>query len=153
MLSDTDDVTKAFPGRDGTGREVGKNWELPETELHQILDENVYNNSHAQYELMLDVNAIQYIRRSNQAYFSNDVDPYTSYYDETNKLKVLCKSKDNQKYCASEFLTDLQTDSALNYPLMGSCLPNGFDTSGRAQDVLDNGCYTEYNYPAVTWIR
>lgn len=155
LLGGSDSINKAFPGIDGTGREIGDNWDkLGINKIKEILRNDIYE-SLAMYEIMLDVNAIQYIRSSNKKYFEYGKDPYTSYTDENNNQKVYCKSKGTNnefKYCASEFLTELQTTSSLNYNLRGTCLPQ-MGTEARAQDVLDNGCYTTYTYPKIDWKR
>lgn len=167
LLDENASLNVAFPGTDGSGRNIGANWDLPDNEIREILRGDIYEGARneytnvqyeslAMYEIMLDVNGIQYIRRSNRDYFNQGIDPYTSYVDENNNQKVYCKSKGadgEYKYCASEFLTDLQTSSSLNYNLMGTCLPTGMDADARAQDVLDNGCYTTYTYPTIDWKR
>lgn len=156
LLGDTDPLDKAFPGIDGSGRNMGANWDkLGSAKIYEILDDDVYN-SLAMYEIMLDVNAIQYIRRNNNEYLNQDKDPYTSYTDANGAQKVYCKSKgsDGQfKYCASEFLTELNTTTSLNYNLMGTCLPSGMGTEARAQHELDDECSSSYVYPTISWER
>ncbi len=156
LLDDTDSIDKAFPGIDGNGRNQGMNWKLPESDLHDILNSNVINNSNAMYELMLDVNAIQYIREDNKKYFDMGLDPYTSYDSESGGYKIICVGgTDKNKYCASTFLDDLQNlnGNFLNYPLMGTCLPNGLSAEPRAREILANGCGYSYVYPPFTWTR
>ena len=151
LLSDGDSVNKAFPGQDGNGRDPGGNWRLEDDTLHDILDADVYNDP-AMYEIMLDVNAIQKIRKDNQTYFNSGKDPYASYYDANNNQKVYCAEEGDQKYCASEFISDLYNGSGLNYRLLGTCLPTG-NTLERAEEVLENGCETHYTYPTINWTR
>ena len=151
LLSDGDSLIKAFPGKDGTGRDKGINWQLDEELLREILDADVYNDP-AMYEIMLDVNAIQTIRKDNQTYFNAGKDPYASYYDANNAQKVYCATKGNEKYCASDFISDLYNGSGLNYRLLGTCLPTG-NTLDRAKHVLDKGCDATYTYPTINWTR
>jgi hypothetical protein len=151
LLSDGDTLDKAFPSREGDGREPGINWQLDEELLREILDADVYN-APAMYEIMLDVNAIQTIRKDNQNYFNTGKDPYASYYDANNVQKVYCATKGNEKYCASDFISDLYNGSGLNYRLLGTCLPTG-NTLDRAKHVLDKGCDATYTYPTINWTR
>ena len=151
LLSDGDSVNKAFPGKDGNGRMPGGNWSIGDMEIHNILDADVYNDP-AMYEIMLDVNAIQKIRKDNQTYFNSGKDPYASYYDANNNQKVYCAEEGDQKYCASDFISDLYNGSGLNYRLLGTCLPTG-NTLERAEEVLENGCETHYTYPTINWTR
>ena len=116
-----------------------------------ILRDDVYNDP-AMYEIMLDVNAIQKIRKDNQTYFNSGKDPYASYYDANNNQKVYCAEEGDQKYCASDFISELYNGSGLNYRLLGTCLPTG-NTLERAEEVLENGCETHYTYPAINWTR
>lgn len=174
LIDMDDDMSKAFPGQSGSGRDRGSNWvsfqdwEIDgrtEVDIRTILQDGIYD-SMAMYEIMLDVNAIQYIRRSNSEYFQAGIDPYTSYYKSDNTaLKYLCKEGTNLtgvRYCGSEFLTELNTSGALNYPLMGSCLPDGMSTEERVDFVLANGCsavdsevpeQAKYSYPTWNWVR
>lgn len=153
LLTAGDSVDKAFPGMDGNGRLPGENWKLPESDLKEILNADVYNNS-AMYEIMLDVNAIQYIREDNQKYFDAGKDPYTSYVDENNAEKVHCVngSTTKEKYCASDFISKLNTGRDLNYPLLGTCLPSP-DSVTRAEMILNGGCNYGYVYPNINWVR
>lgn len=156
LLNEKDELEKAFPGIDSSGRNIGDNWnKIGIDEIYKILDDDVYE-SLAMYEIMLDINAIRYIRKSNNEYFENGKDPYTSFVDENNHQKVYCKSKGangEYKYCASEFLTELNTSSSLNYNLMGTCLPSGMGTEERAQHELDDECSNTYVYPEINWVR
>lgn len=154
LLSDGDSIEKAFPSIDGTGREPASNWKaIGEAELRKILDADVYNNDRAMYEIMLDVNAIQKIREDNETYFDAGKDPYTSYYDANNAQKVYCVTgSGQQKYCASDFISDLHAGNGLNYKLLGTCLPTS-NTLERAEYVLENGCDTFYTYPSINWTR
>ena len=151
LLSDGDTLDKAFPSREGDGREPGINWQLSDEQLHEILDADVYNEP-AMYEIMLDVNAIQTIRKDNQTYFNEGKDPYASYYDAYNAQKVYCAEKGDEKYCASDFISNLYNGSGLNYRLLGTCLPTG-NTLKRAEHILDKGCDTHYTYPKINWER
>lgn len=153
LLTAGDSVDKAFPGMDGNGRLPGENWQMTEGELKDILNADVYNNS-AMYEIMLDVNAIQYIREDNQKYFDAGKDPYTSYVDENNAEKVHCVngSTTKEKYCASDFISKLNTGRDLNYPLLGTCLPSP-DSVTRAEMILNGGCNYGYVYPNINWVR
>lgn len=161
LLDKDTDISVAFPGINGGGRTMGENWaNLDINEIYDVLDSSVYNGKNhdnlAMYEIMLDINAIRYIRKNNNEYWENGKDPYTSFVDEYNHQKVYCKSKgsnNEDKYCASEFLTELNTSSALNYNLMGTCLPSGMGTEERAQHVLDNDCTNTYIYPKISWVR
>ena len=145
-------LQKAFPGRDGQGRDPGYNWRLlTDDEIKDVLDDNVYNES-PMFEIMLDVNAIQYIRKDNNSY-RGTTNLYSSFYDESNVLKVHCATNGNQKYCASDFLTELHTTSDLNYPLDGTCFV-GSNAIDRAQQILSNGgaCNGTYSY-RYDWLR
>ena len=151
LLSDGDTLDKAFPSREGDGREPGINWKVTDEDIVHILRDDVYNEP-AMYEIMLDVNAIQKIRKDNQTYFDGGKDPYASYYDAYNAQKVYCAEKGDEKYCASDFISDLYNGSELNYRLLGTCLPTG-NTLERAEYILENGCDTHYTYPKVNWER
>lgn len=156
LLNEKDELEKAFPGIDSSGRNIGDNWnKIGIDEIYKILDDDVYE-SLAMYEIMLDINAIRYIRKNNNQYYEYNRDPYTSYVDAFGHQKVYCKSKGNNgedKYCASEFLTELNTSSSLNYNLMGTCLPSGMGTEERAQHELDDECSNTYVYPKISWVR
>ena len=153
LLSDGDTLDKAFPGKDGYGRNPGSNWIGMEEDIMYILRDDVYDEP-AMYEIMLDVNAIQTIREDNQTYFNSGKDPYASYYDANNAQKVYCATSadGNEKYCASDFISDLYNGSGLNYRLLGTCLPTG-NTLERAKYILENGCDTHYTYPTINWKR
>ena len=153
LLSDGDTIDKAFPGMDGNGRLPGSNWNIGTTELLTILDADVYNTDQAMYEIMLDVNAIQQIRQDNEKYFDVGKDPYTSYIDYDGRQKVFCATgTDQQKYCASDFISRLYVGTGLNYRLLGTCLPTS-NTEERAERILNNGCDGYYNYPNINWAR
>lgn len=161
LLEDSDSINKSFPGRDGNGRRLGKNWQLTEEELHRILDARVIQTDQAMYEIMLDINAIQFIRKDNSKYFngsSTGANPYTSYIDYNGQQKIICVGDSGErKYCASTFLDTLQNlnGGALNdeYILRGTCLPQGLTAEARANEILANGCGNSYTYPTINWAR
>lgn len=153
LLSDGDSLDKAFPSIDGTGRIPGGNWNIGTNEIKNILDADVYETDQAMYEIMLDVNAIQKIRQDNETYFDAKKDPYTSYIDANGNQKVYCVTGDNQqKYCASTFISKLHEGTGLNYRLLGTCLPTS-NTLERAEYILDKGCDTYYSYSSINWTR
>lgn len=153
LLSDGDTIDKAFPGIDGDGRLPGGNWNIGTDELMDILDADVYNTDQAMYEIMLDVNAIQKIRKDNETYFDAGKDPYTSYVDANGGQKVFCVTGDGQqKYCASNFISELNNGTGLNYKLLGTCLPMS-NTLERAEYILEKGCDVYYDYPEINWAR
>lgn len=159
LLSEGDSIDKAFPGIDGTGREPHANWMLGDNKIKEILsaDKEAFTKDNAaMYEIMLDVNAIQKIRKDNQSYFEAGIDPYTSYVDSSNTQKVYCATSDeiesNQKYCASTYISKLNNAGYLNYPLLGTCMTTN-NTLERAEHVLQYGCDGTYTYPDISWIR
>ncbi len=160
LLEDTDSINKSFPGLDGQGRTIGKNWQLSEEELHRILDARAIQSDQAMYEIMLDINAIQFIRRDNARYFNgaSGANPYTSYVDYNGQQKIICVGdSSSRKYCASTFLDTLQNlnGGALtdDYILRGTCLPQGLTAEARANEILANGCGNSYTYPTINWAR
>ena len=164
-LLHTSDITPAFPGRDGLGRQPRSNWMEVYDEIPEILSWSKRNTDRAMYEIMLDVNTIQSIRDNNTIYFDKGVDPYASFCVDSNDpncvhKKIICHGEvGDHKYCASEFLTALANQSlpgktrtnTLNYPLMGTCITGMGTTQNRAQvGRLCNGTYT---YPTIDWGR
>ncbi len=150
LLNASDDISKAFPGQDGTGRRIGSNWLLDEDVIKDILRSDIYTQDRngqsnlAMYEIFLDVGTIQAIRKDNKNFVGSG-DAYTSFEN------VKCAGDGNTKYCASDFVSDLAS-GRYGQTLYGTCIPTT-DTQGRADDVLTNGCNGSYTFPAFSWVR
>lgn len=148
LLNPGDDISKAFPGQDGSGiRRKGSNWQDVEGIIPDILRADVYQQDRngqpnlAMYEIFLDVRTITEIRKENKtlgdkAYGSFD--------------NVECYGDGDKKYCASEFLSKLHNGGYGNQ-LEGTCLTTS-DTAGRAQDVYSSGCNGSYSFN-FSWER
>lgn len=111
LVDSEDDLSKAFPGRAGDGRNRGRNWnDLSKSFVAQILSSAVYNQEKPQYEIKLNVATIKKIRENNN---SMD-DPYT------NMSEYVCNKTNSPEYgyCASEFLSYLKLGGKLN----GTCM-------------------------------
>ena len=77
LVSSEEDLTMAFPGRSGKGRQRGKNWaELDDEEVVDILNNNIYNNTPI-YEINLNSSLIQNIRLANKNMRAKGNDPYS----------------------------------------------------------------------------
>lgn len=77
LISSKDDLSKVFPGRSGSGREMGANWDkFSDESIADLLGDNVYNQE-PMYEITLDSPTIQTIREWNNNARAKDIDPYT----------------------------------------------------------------------------
>ncbi len=150
LLNTGDDINKAFPGQDGTGRRIGYNWNLEESVVTDILRSDIYQQDRngrpnlAMYEIFLDVKKIQEIRQDSKN-FAGSGDPYTSFEN------IKCAG-DNQKYCASDFISELASTGPDATRLYGTCITD-IDTQTRANNVLANGCNGTYTFPTINWVR
>lgn len=140
LLQEDDSIAKAFPGREGNGRTMGYNWILGEDEIKNILRTDVYDDK-AMYEIFLDVALIRRIREDNKTVVNGDA--YTAFAKEDN---VICTTG-NDKYCATQFISDLAIDGYL----VGTCLGE-LDTQTRANNhgVCDNKSYDPLD---IDWVR
>ena len=130
-------LKEIFPGRAGTTRTRGKNWQvnnLKDSSGGIILNEDdvinriaflldyddIYNDSHLMYKIVLSTNSISQIRKYNKDTKSHTYsggtkrDPYTGIYtgslDSVGYTSYKCKhnsTDDNYIYCASDFLTQM----------------------------------------------
>lgn len=150
LLNTGDDINKAFPGQDGSGRRIGSNWSDVLPEIPNILRSDVYQKDRngrpnlAMYEIFLDVKKIQEIRQDSK-HFAGSGDPYTSFEN------IKCAG-DNQKYCASDFISELASTGPDATRLYGTCITD-IDTQTRANNVLANGCNGTYTFPTINWVR
>lgn len=150
LLNAGDDINKAFPGQDGSGRRMGSNWSEVAGEISDILRADVYQQDRngrpnlAMYEIFLDVRKIQEIRQDSKN-FAGSGDPYTSFEN------IKCAG-DNQKYCASDFISELASTGPDATRLYGTCITD-IDTQTRANNVLANGCNGTYTFPTINWVR
>ena len=106
------DTTRIFPSVDGDGRNPGSNW------MEFISDRNTtYKNittyskiydASPMYSIELTPTNIGKIRKSNTSYREDGKDPYTSYKDTNDKLKIICDDHDDKtKSCISTYVTEL----------------------------------------------
>lgn len=152
------ELNKAFPGRSGNGREIGRNWYIwlngnpndktDKTNLYDILNNNVYDKKPL-YKITLNSSTISKIRKYNKKARNSKnssiyIDPYTFMGDikatESNGYAgYKCVKADGKKYayCASNFLTQLKNDSSINYS--GECVINA-DTNKRATNFSKKIC-------------
>lgn len=150
LLNTGDDVEKAFPGQTGMGRPIGSNWSEVSDKIPDILRADVYQQDRngrpnlAMYEIFLDVKKIQEIRQDSK-HFAGSGDPYTSFEN------IKCAG-DNQKYCASDFISELASTGPDATRLYGTCITD-IDTQTRANNVLANGCNGTYTFPTINWVR
>lgn len=145
LLNDDDPIFKAFPGRDGSGRLMGSNWQLDDTQLKDTLRSDIYDDK-AMYEIFLEVALIQKIRDDNGDVTSGDA--YSAFAKDDN---VICVGG-NDKYCATEFISKLARGQFIsgNY-MVGTCLGET-DTQRRADahGACNNASYTPLD---VDWVR
>ena len=121
-----EEINKAFPGKAGNGRERGKNWNISEEELKEILDNNVYDKEPI-YSIRLTSSTIQKIRRWNSNARREEIEPYLNIdttiepSDNTGFTGYKCSKGDKSKYpyCASEFLSELINDNSIEFN--GTC--------------------------------
>ncbi len=150
LLNTGDDINKAFPGQDGSGRTIGSNWSEVLPDIPDILRADIYQQDRngqpnlAMYEIFLDVKKIQEIRQDSKN-FAGSGDPYTSFEN------IKCAG-DNQKYCASDFISELASTGPDATRLYGTCITD-IDTQTRANNVLANGCNGTYTFPTINWVR
>lgn len=91
LINDEEEISKAFPGMSGNGREKGANWaKLTNDQIVQILNTSIYNKKEDEhmYHITLNVATIQKIRQWNKNAREHGIDPYTdmtSLTDEQNK--------------------------------------------------------------------
>ncbi len=67
LISNETEIDKAFPGRSGSGRNIGLNWNLDKDNkiISKVLDEKVYDEK-PKYEIKLTSALIQKIRKNNK---------------------------------------------------------------------------------------
>lgn len=91
LINDEEEISKAFPGMSGNGREKGANWaKLTNDQIVQILNTSIYNKKEDEqmYHITLNVATIQKIRQWNKNARKQGIDPYTdmtALTDEQNK--------------------------------------------------------------------
>lgn len=101
LISNKDELNKAFPGRSGSGREMGANWyKFSDESIADLLGDNVYNQE-PMYEITLDSPTIQKIREWNRAARSKDIDPYT----DMEESKASDASDDSYGFTGYEYYT------------------------------------------------
>lgn len=138
-----EEINKAFPGKAGNGRERGKNWNISEEELKEILDNNVYDKEPI-YSIRLTSSAIQKIRRWNSNARREEIEPYLNIdtsiepSDNTGFTGYKCSKGDKSKYpyCASEFLSELINDNSIEFN--GTCTeePNTLRRSNKYKEEI-----------------
>ena len=106
------DQKKIFPGNSGNGRKPGENWATFITnnfeKFKRITTTSKIYGRKPLYTIELSPTLIGEIRRDNNSYRGNNMDPYTSYKDTNGKYKITC-TKGNDKTCTSEYITSLIT--------------------------------------------
>jgi hypothetical protein len=125
-------IKTAFPGRAGTARTRGANWNnnLKDdsgnyltndsdivNKIAKILDSSIYTKhaSNPMYVIVLNSTSIKEIRSYNKAARSASRDPFTDLKAETSStgnssdgyLGYVCRKNGNYTYCASRFLSRL----------------------------------------------
>ena len=103
---------KIFPSIDGDGRTPGYNWSsyinAKATAYKNITTTSVIYDKTPMYTIELTPTNIGKIRKDNTELRKKDKDPYTSYRDVNNKLKIKCDTKqDEMKSCVSKYVTTL----------------------------------------------
>lgn len=90
LINDEEQISKAFPGMSGNGRDMGANWdkvysaENGAEQVFNILNSAIYNSEHEpMYRIKLNVPLIQSIRNANKTMRKNKKDPYTNMDEET----------------------------------------------------------------------
>ena len=129
LISDSKEIDVAFPGRSGSGRTIGLNWQLDnENEIQtNLLNKNIYEEE-PKYVIDLNSTNIQKIRKSNEKNSYTSLEKYEfaknkPAIDSTVLTKVggLCKNGDKDSCRSySYFLTKNQqyskdTDSDIDY--------------------------------------
>lgn len=107
------EISKAFPGRTGAGRNltgnVGKNWKtLIDSDTKTVLNilrDDIYSGA-PQYTISLDVRKISAIRESNKALRDESIDPYTYRGKVKNGTGYTCYENGKYGYCRSEFVKE-----------------------------------------------
>ena len=103
---------KIFPSIDGDGRNPGSNWasfiNLKGTAYKNITTTGVIYDNTPMYTIELTPTNIGKIRKDNTELRKNNKDPYTSYTDAKDKLKITCDEyQDETKSCVSNYITTL----------------------------------------------
>lgn len=90
LINEEEQISKAFPGMSGNGRDMGANWdkvysaENGAEQVFNILNSAIYNSEHEpMYRIKLNVPLIQSIRNANKTMRKNKKDPYTNMDEET----------------------------------------------------------------------
>ena len=103
---------KIFPGIEGKGRTIGSNWSefiANDNEKYTNITSmgKIYDTT-PMYTITLTPSTIGKIRSSNKSLREAGKDPYTSYRDKDNNVKITCDDKeDDSKTCVSSYITEL----------------------------------------------
>ena len=170
-LVDTDgdkeeQLNKAFPGMSGKGvigeestRQMGANWEewidgnpdIVEDKANNIYNilSNIIYSKEPQYHIVLNVSTIKKIREYNKS-ARKTTDPYSNMPSVDGKenngyIGYVCDNDDQTgyKFCASNFLTQLRSDSSIEFT--GRCISSNYGSEGSKSRALafthaSNGC-------------
>ena len=143
--NDSLELTKAFPGKLGGGRDLGKNWEnkVTDNSIYDILSNSVYNGK-TMYHINLTVGNIKNIRRFNSNARSKSKDPYTNMETNVNINEAFgfvgykcSQSQTSYGFCASEFISKLMSDSNYDFEIYckgDSDTSRSSDTATRANE-------------------
>ena len=103
---------KIFPGIEGNGRVIGSNWMDfiidQEVKYKNVTSLGVIYDKAPMYTIELSPSNISKIRSNNKSYREKGKDPYTSYKDEKDEVKITCTNdQDDSKTCISSYVTEL----------------------------------------------
>ena len=110
-------INKVFPGKSGDGktsRKIGANWYNfvynGNEKFKNITTSSMIYDSTPMYTITLSPTTIGKIRDDNASYRSAKMDPYTSYRNPNNTIKIACTAdEDENKTCVSSYITKLLT--------------------------------------------
>lgn len=147
LINSEANIGIAFPGRTGSGtRDRGTNWRiLSNTDIVKVLNSDIYTKD-PMFEITLNSANIKDIRNWNKKAKRKGKDPYSEFTPltagasstETNGFTgYKCYERNGNKYCASSFLSQLNTYSD-KQKLRGTCMTSS-DTMTRAKNNI-NGC-------------
>lgn len=159
LINEEDQISKAFPGMSGNGRDMGANWEEWKYGNPDIVEDkanNIYNilsnaiySKEPQYHIVLNVSTIKKIREYNKS-ARKTTDPYSNMPSVDGKenngyIGYVCDNDDQTgyKFCASNFLTQLRSDSSIEFT--GRCISSNYGSEGSKSRALafshaSNGC-------------
>lgn len=129
LINNKEEISKAFPGMSGNGRNMGANWakvysvDDEATQIFNILSNSIYSREPL-YKIKLNVPLIQRIRNYNKTARKNGYDPYTNMTDEQ-EINGRGNATDASGYLGYRFGNDNSAYSAFLWYLSHDCTNEG----------------------------